>query len=87
MIAASNEVSSTFGLYDILRNNCQHFIRRLVGKVVTWEADDWDWFFSVSFQPYEYVGSEMARAPGGVATRSIKRLKELRRSARIEDNV
>ncbi|KAF4928844.1 hypothetical protein CGCF245_v012489 [Colletotrichum fructicola] len=78
-------VEKSFGTYNHLKNNCQHFCRRLAAGVVTKRSQDWGWFQYMFSKDYEYVGPETIGPSGGVATLYAERLTRLKESGQIPD--
>ncbi|OQD98292.1 hypothetical protein PENSOL_c009G02721 [Penicillium solitum] len=49
------EVSTGFGEYALLSNNCHDFLQRLADKIITTKAPDWDWFRRHAVGGYHYI--------------------------------
>ncbi|KKP06189.1 hypothetical protein THAR02_01702 [Trichoderma harzianum] len=73
-----HRISTTFGKYSLLSNNCHDFLQQLADKVVTKKAPDWGWFRQSSLGGYSYLERPaLGYQVIGVATwtRHLKRMK------------
>ncbi|KAL7785776.1 hypothetical protein V8C43DRAFT_290963 [Trichoderma afarasin] len=73
-----HRISTTFGKYSLLSNNCHDFLQQLADKVVTNKAPDWDWFRQSPLGGYTYLERPaLGYQVIGVATwtRHLKRMK------------
>ncbi|KAF3074124.1 hypothetical protein CFAM422_003266 [Trichoderma lentiforme] len=73
-----HRISTTFGKYSLLSNNCHDFLQKLADKVVTKKAPDWEWFRQNTLGGYTYLERPaLGYQVIGVATwtRHLKRMK------------
>ncbi|PNP57407.1 hypothetical protein THARTR1_02404 [Trichoderma harzianum] len=73
-----HQVSTRFGQYSLLSNNCHDFLQQLADKVVTSKAPDWEWFRLNSLGGYDYLKRPaLGYQIIGVATwtRHLKRMR------------
>ncbi|KAL7956613.1 hypothetical protein V8C34DRAFT_326085 [Trichoderma compactum] len=73
-----HRVSTTFGKYALLSNNCHDFLQQLADKIVTKKAPDWEWFRQNTLGGYDYLKRPaLGYQVIGVATwtRHLKRMK------------
>ncbi|KAK4063737.1 hypothetical protein Trihar35433_8445 [Trichoderma harzianum] len=73
-----HRISTAFGKYSLLSNNCHDFLQQLADKVVTKKAPDWGWFRQSSLGGYSYLERPaLGYQVIGVATwsRHLKRMK------------
>jgi hypothetical protein len=71
-----------FGIYDILWNNCQHFLRNFAKMIIHEYAEDWSLFlFSASSTHQTSPGSEFLGRVASAAT-AVERLKAMRHTSK-----
>ncbi|KAF9870440.1 hypothetical protein CkaCkLH20_12107 [Colletotrichum karsti] len=78
-------VAQSFGRYNVVSNNCQHFVRLLATSIVDKKSEDWEWFEGAANKRYEYVGPLTIGPPAGLAQLCLDRLTSMLANDEIKD--
>lgn len=83
--AACERVGMSFGRYNVLFRNCQHFVREFATEIVSRQGQDWNWFMGLPLIPYQYQRPEKIRPPAGAVRLALEKLK--RKAIQEEDAI